>query len=104
MVYGCGGRHLLFYQNGAYAGDLYFDGVPAPLDDPHRTLYAAVSPEFPWFMDPDKTFIPERYRYSPTLSCGLNSGKAGVGCFFAITREEEDILDALCHGEADGES
>ena len=98
VLSGCGGYHLLFYQDGAYAGDIYVDGVPAPLIDPHRTLYATMSVEDPW-VEPDEYVIPERYRYSPTLSCGLNSGKAGVGCFFAITQEEKDLLDALCQAE-----
>ena len=92
-----GGSHCLhiYYQNGVYAGRIWWSGIAAPLDDPHRTRYAAVSPEQLWNMEPDEGFIPERYRSSPTLHYAIHSGEASALCYFAITSEENARLDAI---------
>ena len=94
-----GSRCLHIYQNGEYAGRIWLSSVAAPLDDPHRTLYAAVSPENLWDMDPDKISIPEYYRSSSTLHYAVHSGEASALCYFAITSSEAKLLWSLCQTE-----
>ena len=94
----------IYYQNGTYAGRIWWSSIAAPLIDPHRTLYATMSRENPW-VQPDEFVIPERYRSSPTLHYAIHSGEASALCYFAITSEENARLDAITFGKKrNGES